>query len=338
MGERLTSVIALGVLAWVTVGIATPGHAQSPIPPGGGVSNQTLWTPAGVRAATSQDAGQGSDPMALLKTLVNVGTGRAFEGLPDWAKRIDLQFDFGLGKPDYSVFTVQPLLQSTDRVDTLFTQVRFALVEEDEITTNLGLGYRRLLIDETVMLGGNLFWDKQWDERHERAGVGLEIRTTAVELNANYYDAVSGKKRVGALTFERALDGYDIELGAQLPFLPWVHAFGRVAYWNGIESRDVRDTSVSLRMRPFPFLEIEAGRFDDNIKSPDFFVSVRLSFGGTRGTAASERLVDSEPWRLSSMRDHTLDRVRRDNNIRVERTTKTGAAAGGTVSVTVARK
>ncbi|MBI4593784.1 MAG: hypothetical protein HY728_06165, partial [Candidatus Rokubacteria bacterium] len=80
-----------------------------------------------------------------------------------------------------------------------------------------------------------------------------------------------------------------------------------------------------------------AGRFDDNVGAPEFFMSVRLSWGGTRGTAASERLVDSQPFRLASMRKHTLDRVRRENNIRVEKTSR-AAGGGAAVTVNVSRK
>lgn len=337
--------LCFGLLAAATVGLGLPAHAQTPTKEG---RPPSYWPPGVAQPMTVQSAGQAdaqatgatADPAELAKSIIKWGMGRAFEGLPDWAKRIEFNWDFGIGKSDFSLLTVQPLYRSSDWIDTVLTQVRAAWVENDAFTTNLGLGYRRLLLGELLLVGGNMFYDADWTDHHKRLGWGLELRSTAFELNSNYYKAITGMRKITQFIIERALDGYDVELGVQLPFLPWAHAFGRYGYWDGVESKNIHDNSASIRMRLFSFLEVEAGRFDDNVKDPDYFVSVRVSLGGTRGKAASEKLVDSQPWRLETMRDHTLNRVRRDNNIRVERITKAapGAAAAGTITVSVRRK
>jgi hypothetical protein len=115
--------------------------------------------------------------------------------LPDWARRVEADLDFGVGKPDYGLFTVQPLYQSEDLVDTLFTQVRLDWVETDRLTTNLGLGYRRLAMDDQLLLGANTFFDSEWTNRHRRVGLGFEVRTSVFEINANTYAAVTGRGR-----------------------------------------------------------------------------------------------------------------------------------------------
>ena len=110
----------------------------------------------------------------------------------EYLRRIELQWDVSTeGKPVYNALTVQPLYQSYDLKHTVFTQGRVAYDSDGRTTTNIGFGYRRLIMDDKLMLGANTFHDYEFPFHHQRVGGGIEIISSAIELNSNYYNAIT---------------------------------------------------------------------------------------------------------------------------------------------------
>ena len=83
-----------------------------------------------------------------------------------------------------------PLSDESDIENTLFTQVS-AFYTDNRTTLNAGLGYRRLVSDNTLMLGVNAFYDHEFPYDHGRYSMGLEARSTVGEINANMYQATT---------------------------------------------------------------------------------------------------------------------------------------------------
>lgn len=288
-----------------------------------------------------QQAASGNPKTASLgaaRSLLGAGFKGLFPDVPGWLKRTEVEFDITQdSKPEFSLLTVQPLSQSKDYWNTLFTQGRFAYGREgDRKTFNLGFGYRRLVLGEGLMLGANTFFDYEAPFDHRRVGFGAEIRSGPLELNVNYYNAISHRVKADSGAHERALDGYDLELGAQIPYLPWARVFGKYFYWDTVaKAKNVQGQRVGLRLRPFPLGEVEVGYTDDNFNKAATFVQIRLSFGlGRTEQDSGVAKIDDVPFRFTSMKEQTLDKVRRDNTIRVERTKTSGT---GNVTVTVSR-
>jgi len=106
--------------------------------------------------------------------------------VPDWLKRVDLDIDLNWNEgPVYSIRTRQPLFQSDHKIDTIFTQLRWGKDFQFGTwrdTTNLGIGYRRLLMDKTLLVGANTFFDRDWRKGHNRFGWGLEARWFVVDI------------------------------------------------------------------------------------------------------------------------------------------------------------
>jgi hypothetical protein len=127
-----------------------------------------------------------------------------------------------------------------------------------------------------------------------------------------------------------------LELGAQIPYLPWARLFGKYFYWDTVEkAKNVQGRRVGLRLRPLPVGEIEVGYTDDNFNPATTFVHIRISLGlGRTAQDSGVAKIDDVPFRFTSMKEKTLDKVRRDNTIRVERT-KPGA--GGTATSVISR-
>ncbi|MCR9219023.1 MAG: inverse autotransporter beta domain-containing protein [Alphaproteobacteria bacterium] len=290
-----------------------------------------------------QVADRGDVELALqmaAATLARDGVDYWFDGLgagaPDWAKRIEVELDVQRhNKPEFSILTVQPLYQDEGLTNTVFLQGRAAAEHrfgERRIAHNLGLGYRRLLMENSAMLGVNAFHDYEWDYDHSRASVGLEARWGPVDLFANQYWALSGKHSAGDGVTEAALDGRDLIAAVQAPYLPWLRAKLRRYQWDALDAADdINGWAGSMEADLHQSLQLEAGVVDDNSIDREAFLELRFRLaewgGNDRPVAFSDRIVDDTPFDMRDMRVYTLDKVMREDSIIVER-----AAAGVTIS------
>lgn len=276
---------------------------------------------------------------ALMKEGMNYWLPGLGSGAPDWAKRIEWEFDWQHGnKPEFSVMTVQPLYQSEDRLDTVFTQVRLASLHQfsdHRFAQNVGLGYRRVLDDGAAMLGGNVFHDYEWNNHHSRVSAGIEGRWGPVDLFANAYWGLSGKHSAGTDTTEVPLDGRDVELSLQVPYVPWARVRARRFFWDAVDApNDIDGKAFSLDADIHQNVQIEAGATDDNTGGWESFLKLQFRLaswnGGDRPVAASSRIVDRKIFDDRDMRDYALDEVRRENKIILERTSSGITISRGT--------
>lgn len=279
-------------------------------------------------ATAVQQLAQGSGTQAAT-TLANAGIDYMFDGvgqdLPDWAKRVEFDVTFQeIGKPHWSVLTVQPLFESDDLQDTVFTQLsqqRYNYLGDDRDVTNVGLGYRRLMADNTVLAGVNSFFDYDWRYHHQRASVGAEVKWYGLDFSTNRYFGLSNWHAVGTQVEERPLDGHDMELGAQVPYIPWARVYAKWYDWRTIrDTSDIDGWMASTEMDLTQNLRLEAGlKDDDTTNAPEGFATIRFHFAFNKPTANSNKLVDDQPWQMRDMREYRLEKVRRQNKVIVER-------------------
>ena len=223
------------------------------------------------------------------------------------------------GKPTTGILFVAPLSDTEDIENTLFTQFS-TFYTDNRPTLNVGLGYRRLVSDNTLMLGMNVFYDHEFNYDHGRYSVGLEARTTVGEVNANYYQATTKWKTGRRGLQERALDGWDIEAGLPLPYMNWATLFFKRYQWDGIgSSRDAKGYDAQLRayLPMLPGLEIQAGRtFKDDEKDSNY---ITVSFNVTEFFSSEPKQqtqwFSDTAYKLESMEDRRYEKVRRENII-----------------------
>jgi len=216
---------------------------------------------------------------------------------------------------------------SGDEEQVFFVDTRGSFLNGPEEEVNLGFGYRRLLADPAMILGGNIFYDSRWTQfgKHfNQVGVGVEALSHFVDLRFNYYLPEKGRKVIreweevtvekhstqrrgrpyrandGSLQlpiittetttttttryteFEEAMEGYDLEIGTTLHFLPeWldtsiycgVYNFWSesVKHFDGLRGR--------VEIRPVRALTIDAEFYsDDTLRGSDYLVGARLTF------------------------------------------------------------
>lgn len=87
-------------------------------------------------------------------------------------------------------------------------------------TSSLGVGYRHFF--EHNMLGVNAFYDVQWQQQHERFGLGIEWWRDNLKLSANGYFRLSDWQESPTLTDydERPANGWDVNIEGWLPTYP----------------------------------------------------------------------------------------------------------------------
>ena len=245
----------------------------------------------------------------------------------DWLSRTEIGVDaLRGGKPGYSVETVQPLYQDKAKQDTFFTQLRAASNErfgERRNTFNLGVGYRNLFANNNALAGVNVFYDIETKHSLKRWSIGGELRWSAFDLYANKYFGITDWKTTNNGAQEKPLDGYDLDLASQIPYMPWAKAHLINYRWNRERAaEDLSGNKLTFEGDLTPNLSIEFGRnFNtNNIAEDGNFAMLRFRLNGnSKRPNAMTNFLSSNAFDARDMSGHTLDRVRRNNLIVVER-------------------
>ena len=255
-----------------------------------------------------------------IEAATDQGVGFTKSFLEQYFPTVEVSFETKEGgKPTTGILVVAPLSDQKDIENTLFTQVS-AFYTDNRTTLNVGLGYRRMEFDNTLMLGVNAFYDHEFPYDHGRYSVGLEARSTVGEVNANMYQATTKWKTGKNGNQERALDGWDIEAGLPLPYMNWATVFIKHYEWDGVDGgKDAKGNDAQLRayVQILPGLEIQAGRtFKDDEKDADYFIATfNIAEAFSNKPKQPIQWFNDTAYKLESMEDRRYEKVRRENII-----------------------
>ena len=231
-------------------------------------------------------------------------------------------FELSIDSPDdlssASILVVKGLSDPDDIKHTWFTQGS-VFVDAGRATLNLGLGYRHLTADDKLLLGVNTFYDQEYPYRHGRASLGLEARTTVGEINFNRYWATTSWQAGQNGLDEHALGGLDLEIGIPLPYMNWATFYARAFKWHSVikgEKDSIgNDLSFRAEVPVIPGLAIEAGhrQYSSNETSDNF---LKIEYDLIQGAKKEKApLFTSYAYKMGSMADQRLKKVRRENKI-----------------------
>ena len=237
-----------------------------------------------------------------------------------------LDFDIQLQeklKPSFSIMSVTELLKIDS--GTVFNQTSLNTHDNDE-TVNIGFGYRKLLNDNKILIGSNIFYDHQFDLNHKRTGAGLEAISSIFDLRGNYYNALSGSKTTSDGS-ERALDGWDTQLDYHLPGEKDVNIFANLFEFENPDSASTyeeKGTKFGANASLGNFT-IEGGYLDDNQNNDAFFGSIKFVVKlGENGDKKKQNFLE-----YTDVSDKLYQPVKRENKIRVVKISKSGVKVGG---------
>ena len=218
-------------------------------------------------------------------------------------------------KPDFSILGVREL----DRTDSENTFVQFSLFNTERLNKeryigNLGMGKRFLSDDTYTLTGFNAFLD--YDHYgNTRASIGAEVKNAVMGLTSNYY-----KKIDNGSVDEKVLDGYDIELSSQIPYLHWADIFYNTYHWDGVDRGDIKGTKIGADLSLTPNLALETA-YDDKDKKgleDEWYAKIKFVHPPKKGVTALDG-VSSDVWKKEKdMSGEMLTKVKRNNKIMIE--------------------
>ena len=242
----------------------------------------------------------------------------------------DIQVQENL-KPSFSIMSVTELFKIDS--GTVFNQTSLN-THDDDGTINIGLGARKLLNDNKILIGSNLFYDHQFDEGHKRTGVGVEAISSVFDIRGNYYNAISGSKTTSEGS-ERALDGWDTQLDYHLPGERDVNIFANLFEFENPDKASTykeKGTKFGANASLGNFI-IEGGYLDDDQNNDAFFGSIKFVVKLGKFDSDSYKLEQAKKTRnyleYTDVSDKLYQPVKRENKIRVVKISKSGVKVGG---------
>ena len=217
-------------------------------------------------------------------------------------------------KPTFRAITLFEL--TGDEYNKILTQLSYSTFNDRE-TINTGLVYRMFSQDMTKLYGVNIFYDHEFNTGHARTGLGFEVKSSVYDINVNLYEAMTERHHVDGAP-EIAAGGYDAEIGALLPYLPWAKLYYKTYQWNNITENIRHGQTLSLYMEPTSRLSIEAGMQDDSTtNSHNAFLKLNyIVCCNERKMGPNIFTVSNTAYTYGKIDSNRMyEKVRRENNI-----------------------
>lgn len=241
----------------------------------------------------------------------------------DWMQRTNVSVSFQKNwKPQYELETVQPLTHvDKDTKSVVFTQGRVANGTDLGTTVNVGVGYRQMNDSKTSMVGVNAFYDHGFRNHHSRVSGGVEYFHGQNEFRANVYRGLSDEREIDTThhVFEKVVNGYDVGYAYTFKGAEWAKTYASVYRWDMKHHDDAKGFYVGAELQVTPNISVDLGYNKVQQQKGSTFGKIMYRLGkspvalwGGNRTESLERTVESK----------LLSKVRRQNNIVVERYTK----------------
>lgn len=260
--------------------------------------------------------GQG-DALAIAGLRAGLDAGAATLRAHDPFGLAHLELSYGVENtdtPSWSVLAVKPLYESTAKDRVAFAQVGLTR-EDDDTTYNGGLAARLLTPDRQWLVGPNAFLDYTTRLSHTRFSLGLDARSERMTIAANRYFALKDWKDSRFGYEERALSGYDVEVGGRLPQMSTVELFARQFFWWRDGDENIVGQEYALEYTPVPLLRTRVAFVDTDGGPHEASVKTQLTY--RFGVPLKDQLRAPDPG-ASDLLDRRFEKVRRENTIRTQ--------------------
>ena len=170
-----------------------------------------------------------------------------------------------------------------------------------------------------MITGMNAFIDYD-TEGHARTSLGVEAKAPILELTGNYYLGLSGVETIDG-TKEKVLDGYELNLSSQLPFMPWTRInVQNYDFEKDKASENTGGNLVSLEMNLSPSIQFEASRnFIDTTGVDDENSFKIMYYNPPRNkTSLQDGFISSNAFEKGNLETKMKDKVRRRNAMTIE--------------------
>ena len=191
--------------------------------------------------------------------------------------------------------------------------------DDTRFILNLGYGQRYISSDKSMITGMNAFIDYD-TEGHARTSLGVEAKAPILELTGNYYLGLTGAETIDG-TKEKVLDGYELNLSSQLPFMPWTRInVQNYDFKKDKASENTGGNLVSLEMNLSPSIQFEASRnFIDTTGVDDENSFKIMYYNPPRNkTSLQDGFLSASAFEKGDVEIKMKDKVRRRNAMTIE--------------------
>ena len=119
---------------------------------------------------------------------------------------------------------------------------------------------------------------------------------------------------------EKVLDGYDLRLASQIPYLHWADIFLNSYSWEGVERNDIDGLIIGSELSLSSTLQLELA-YDDKDRTgldDEYYVKLMFVYPPKEGPTLGDG-ISSDMWReTKDMTGELLTKVKRNNKIMVE--------------------
>tara|TARA_Y100000741_G_scaffold359020_1_gene339035 strand:+ start:145 stop:1020 length:876 start_codon:yes stop_codon:yes gene_type:complete len=233
--------------------------------------------------------------------------------------------EFSLEFPENDDVELEILkFKELDRNETQNSFSQFSLhtqeVNDDtRFIANLGYGQRYISSDKSMITGVNAFIDYE-TEGHARASFGFEAKAPIVDLTGNYYQSLTGVEKIDGVN-EKVLDGYEINLSSQLPYMPWsMINIQNYEFEKDKASENTRGNLVSLEMNLTPSIQFEVSKnFIDTTGVDDEDNFKIMYYNPPRNKSSlQDGLISANAFEKGDVEAKMKDKVRRRNAMTIE--------------------
>lgn len=270
------------------------------------------------RTASGIQAGHGASVVTNIASETASSEAESFFnnfGTSEIKIRTNQQFSFKDSSADF-LFRIH-----SDNRNTVFTQFGIRH-DDDQLTTNLGLGHRYFL--NNWLLGYNGFYDTTWQNQNHRWGAGIEAWCDYLKFSGNLYRGISGWKgsRQHSEYFERPANGWDIRTEGWLPSLPqlgarmiYEHYYGDNVALGGFSNRQRNPVSMLAGVSYTPVPLITMGFDYKSGKNDIREARYNLGLVWRMGESFSKQLDSDYVAGLRQLTGSKLDLVNRNNTV-----------------------
>ena len=236
----------------------------------------------------------------------------------------EVSLDYNDGDEDQLNFSILGVrdIQATDN-SNFFTQ--FSLMNQEinssgRIIGNLGLGYRILSRDKSLMVGYNTFYDRDLTDGQDRLGLGVEAKGSILDLTANSYTKISNSEVVNG-TREQVLSGWDYNLTSQVPRAPWARINYNGYKWEAEKgTQDQKGNIYSLELDATNSVEVIVSLDQSSLNGVEDETSLRINYiypPKEKSMVMSDGL-SSDMFEKRNMEHELKEKVRRRNKMVME--------------------
>ena len=223
---------------------------------------------------------------------------------------------------DLEILGVRDILPKEN--SNLFTQFSLRADENPDSNTmigNLGLGYRFLNSDKSMMFGVNSFYDEDFNDNHRRASLGLEAKASVLDFTFNQYQKLTNQKIIDGVK-KQVLSGTEYNIASQVPYMPWTtFNFQGYKWENEKAEQDSKGNIYSIEMALAPSLQLDLSRDNSSVNGTEDEDGVKIIFiypPRENKPSLLDGFISEQAFVKINVEDKLKDKVRRNNNLTVE--------------------